>query len=218
MVISMKIKHRVEWKIAALLFICIVIFKPIKACAEGEYLIVRIVDAEYPPTINVLKEQRITHYSFNIDYQIENPTQSNITIFHNCSILPIPNLEANLKDKSLKVEKLIGYHCHAYKEVMYPGIKNLSSKVEFIVTPYTKENLPKGEYKIWMDYVNSSTPVPVIKEKLIINVSSTKITYLLEYNGETQEVESLRKKYYSIFIFFIPIILMVIILRMKKKH
>ena len=193
-------------------------FYPIQNSAEEDYLIIRIIDAEFPPEMNVIKKKSFTYFSFNIDYQIENPTQSNFTIFHKCSILPFPHLEDNLKDKSLKVERLIGYHCHIYTEVMYPGIKNLSCKVEFIVTPYTKENLPKGEYEIWLDYVNSSTPVQVIKEKLIINVSSTKITYLFEYNSEIREVESLRKKYYSVFILFIPILLLVIIFRMKKKY
>lgn len=182
------------------------------------YLITRIIDAEFPPTIKVVEKTRVTGFSFNLEYQVENPTQSNITIPLGCDVYPYPWLKVNLQDKSLEAVVLVDYNWIIWNKNITPGVSNYSYELVIVVREYVKDKLPKGEYTIWFDYTNCSfCPVPVITEKLIINVSATKITYFFEYIDEVIEVESLRKKYYSVFVLIIPIMIAVIIFRMKKN-
>ena len=182
------------------------------------YLITRIIDAEFPPTIKVVEKTRVTGFSFNLEYQVENPTQSNITIPLGCDVYPYPWLKVNLQDKSLEAVVLVDYNWIIWNKNITPGVSNFSYELVIVVREYVKDKLPKGEYTIWFDYTNCSfCPVPVITEKLIINVSSTKITYFFEYNNKTIEADSLRGKYYSVFVLLIPIMIAVIIFRMKKN-
>ncbi|MHA2308702.1 MAG: hypothetical protein ACXABJ_05455 [Candidatus Heimdallarchaeaceae archaeon] len=211
-------KFKETFLIVILFLTSLFISKPIEISAEENYLITRIIDAEFPPTIKVVEKTSVTGFSFNIDYQVVNPTQSNITISMGCDLYPYPHLDVNLKDKSLEVGLLVNYNWIVWQTDIPPGVWNDSYKFEFIVKEYVKAKLPKGNYTIWFDFTNCSfCPVPVITEKLVISVSSTKITYSFEYNNGTIEVESLRKKYYSVFILFIPIMISVIIFRMRKN-
>jgi hypothetical protein len=204
--------------IVSILLASFFVSRPTEISGQENYLITRILDAEYPPKINVVEKTRVTVFSFNIDYQVENPTQSNFTISLGCDIYPYPHLDVNLKDKSLEVGLLVNRNWIVWERNITPGVSNDSYKFEFIVIDYVKDKLPKGEYTVWFDFTDCCLcSVPVIAEKLVISVSSTKITYSYEYNDETIEVDSLRGKYYSIFVLVIPIILVVVIIRMKRK-
>ena len=213
--------HRLKWEVVVLLLISFITLVPIRTFAEDEYLIVRIVDADYPPSVKVQEDKHRTTFTFFIDYQTENPTSSPINVTYVCGPYPFPYLRTNLRDKSLKATHIFSVQWPAGETSIQPGFRNDSQYLSFRVENYVNESLPLGTYEIWFDYTNcSSSPVPVVTEKMYIDVTENSITYYFDYNNETRVVSSLQQtSSYSLSIlgsFFL--VLAVIINRKNKKR
>jgi len=155
--------------------------------SSGEdYLIVRILDAEYPPRVYISDEGHFTLFDIEMQLQIENPTQSVINGTYVCSPYPFPHLKTNLRNKSIEVSVGVVYEWLVGSFYILPGIKNETADFGMTIYHYEDEHLPLGEYEIWFDYTNCSyVSVPVITEKMFINVSETNITYIFEFSSET---------------------------------
>ena len=90
--------------------------------ADNDYLIVRIVDADYPPEIYIHEELNFTLFAFTVYYQIENPTQSTIYVDYICSPIPFPWLEANLIDDNITANLGFGVEWVGGSYECTPGI------------------------------------------------------------------------------------------------
>jgi hypothetical protein len=204
-----------------LFLICASSFVPTEVSADEVFVIIRIMDAQYPPTMNIYEDWNITRFGFNIEYQIENPTDTNVTISFLCAPFPFPRLQTRLVNKSLSVQQAFFVEWVAGEYTLRPGILNESYEFYFEVENHLKKSLPLGTYKIWFDYSNcSSCSVPVITEKLVINVSETNITYTFEYNNELHIVSSLNQTDYrkSFFVAFIFCFIILIYKRRRKNN
>ena len=162
--------------------------------AEDQYLIVRIVDADFPPSVTIFTDGNYTGFSLRFYMEIENPTSSNIDITYWCSPLPYPHLKANLENQSLETTITSIIEPLAPKNYsMPPGIEERSHPSAIIVFDYEEGQLPLGEYEIWYDYTDCSyTHVPVITYSMFINVTEDKISYFYEYNNETRVVSTVQ--------------------------
>ena len=189
--------HRLKWEIVVLLLISFITLVPNRTFAEEEYLIIRIVDADYPPETYVHKDKDNTGFIINVHYQVENPTSSPIIIPYSCGPYPFPYIRINLRDKSLRVIRHYLIEWVAGETTLQPGYRNGSYMIYFVIENYVNESLPLGNYKFWFDYTNCSTsPVPVVTEEMYIDVTETSVTYFFDYNNETRIVSSLQQTYY----------------------
>ncbi len=182
--------RKLKWLMLMLLFTSFILSRSIQAISEEEYLIVRIVDTEYPPSIRISDEGLYTSFEFLMNLQIENPTQSGINITYVCSPVPYPHLRTNLENKSLEIMLSVmieGTIPHNY--TFQPGIVNRTHYFTMVVLSYESEQLPFGEYEIWYDFTNCSYAYsPVVSEKMIIYVTESSVTYFYEFNNESEVV------------------------------
>jgi hypothetical protein len=216
---SIGIVRKTQSKLISTIIIFIIILPAIQTSAESEYLITRIVEADYPPRIRIDEEWNYTRFGFDIVYQIENPSQSDITIVYFSDPYPFPRLSTKLENKSLSVQQAFILETISGESTVHPGIKNETYIFYFEVDNYLNENLPVGRYELWLDYTNTSvSPVPVITEKLIILVTKTNITYFFEYNKENQIVSSLQTTDYQFSYLFTCFLLVIGVLIKKKKR
>ena len=195
--------------------------RPIPTSAEEDYLIVRIVNAKYPPSVTLHKDYNSTSFEFVLSFQTINPTSSEIVVPYICAPFPFPYLRTNLRDKSLEVKLRFWVQWIAGDYAILPGTINESHFLSFEVFNYFNKSLPIGTYEMWFDYTNCSvSPVPVVIEKMYVDVTETSITYYFDYNNETRVVSSLQQtSSYSLSIlgsFFL--VLAVIINRKNKKR
>ncbi|TFG10126.1 hypothetical protein EU534_01350, partial [Candidatus Heimdallarchaeota archaeon] len=79
----------------------ILLTKPLGILAEGDYIIVRVVDAEYPPLTGIFTESNQTMFEFDIQIEIENPTNSNVEASYVCAPFPYPVMSTVLDDKNI---------------------------------------------------------------------------------------------------------------------
>ena len=174
--------------------------RPLQISAEEDYLIVRIVNAKYPPLVAFNKDDNSTSFQFDLKFQTINPSSSEITIPFVCTPLPFPYLRVNLRDKSLKVLLRFWVQWIDGDVTIPPGFRNQSYSLSFEVFDYVNRSLPLGTYEMWFDYTNcSSSPVPVITEKLYLDVTENSVAYYFDYNNETRIVSSLQQTNYTIF-------------------
>jgi hypothetical protein len=167
----------------------LIIISPFQISAEEDYLIVRVIDADYPPSRAIYEELNLTTFSFTLDYQVENPTHSHIEVTYLCAPFPFPRLKANLLNKSLEVRQLFIVEWVMGEYIIAPGLKNDRYIFAFDIIGYKNRSLPQGKYELWFDFTNcSSVPVPVVTEKLIIHIAQTNISYYFEYNNDTRIV------------------------------
>lgn len=171
------------------MILLVFLFPTIPARAEDDFLIVRVIDASYPPSRAVYEELNLTTFSFTLDYQVENPTHSHIKVTYVCGLYPFPRLKTNLLNKSLEVRQLFIVEMVMGEHIIAPGIKNDRYIFAFDIIGYKNRSLPQGKYELWFDFTNcSSVPVPVVTEKLIIYIAQTNISYYFEYNNDTRIV------------------------------
>ncbi|NPD89586.1 MAG: hypothetical protein HGN29_12775 [Asgard group archaeon] len=181
--------QRLKWQLIALRILSITFYPSVKISAAEDYLIVRVVDASFPPLMGVDEKRNYTLFGFTVDYQIENPTQSWITIDFVCAPYPFPRLKTNLVNKTLEVYQAFSVEWVMGQHTFRPGIKKETYNFYFEIWYHLNKSLPLGRYELWFDYTNCSTcPVPVVTEKLIIDVSETTIIYFFEYNNDTRVV------------------------------
>ncbi|MHA1397677.1 MAG: hypothetical protein ACTSSF_08230 [Candidatus Heimdallarchaeaceae archaeon] len=187
--INIRMFQRLKWETEGLLLVFFIIFAPLQIYAEEEHLIVRIIDAEYPPDILMFNDSYQTLFEFRVQLQIENPTQSIIQGVYVCSPFPFPHLKANLENSSLNIELDVLFEWPIGNFSIPPGTENRSAYLDFWISPYQNQHLPTGEYEIWFDFTNCSyVPVPVITKKMFIYVTEINVTYLFEYNNELRVV------------------------------
>ncbi len=166
-------------------------------------------------------EENFTRFTAIIYYQTVNPTSSAINVDYTCAPLPFPYMRANLRDKSLKVRLKFYVQWIAGDTIILPSTRNASYSLSFEILDYINKSLPLGTYEMWFDYTNCSvSPVPVVTERLYIDVTETNITYYFDYNNETRVVSSLQQT--SSFSFSILgsffVVLVAIIYRKYKKR
>ena len=191
---------------------------PMQINAEEDYLIVRVVDADYPPSVKVQEDKHRTTFTFFIDYQTENPTSSPINVTYVCGPYPFPYLRTNLRDKSLKATHIFSVQWPAGETSIQPGFRNDSQYLSFRVENYVNESLPLGTYEIWFDYTNcSSSPVPVITEKLYLDVTETSVTFYFDYNNETRIVSSLEKTSHSLPLYIFSSFVIAVLFRRRYQ-
>jgi hypothetical protein len=155
--------------------------------AEEDYLIVRIVKADYPPDIYVDEEYNLTFFAFTVYYEIENPTQSTIYMDYICSPIPFPWLETNLVNKNISASIGLGVEWVGGTYGYSPGIHegNYDFTIEF--EPYASEILPQGEYFLWFNFTDCcSVNVPVAVEKMHINSLENQIIYTYYHDNSTE--------------------------------
>ncbi|MHA1954913.1 MAG: hypothetical protein ACW96U_13305 [Candidatus Heimdallarchaeaceae archaeon] len=211
--------RKVQSKLISVMIISTMILPVFQISADSDHLITRIVDADYPPRIRIDEEWNYTRFGFDIVYQIENPTQSDITIVYFSDPYPFPRLTTNLENKSLSVQQAFILETISGESIIHPGIKNETYIFYFEVDNYLNENLPVGRYDLWLDYTNTSvSPVPVVTEKLIIRVTRTNITYFFEYSEENRIVSTLQTTDYQFSFLFICLSLVIIYSVNKKKR
>ncbi|NPD90467.1 MAG: hypothetical protein HGN29_17270, partial [Asgard group archaeon] len=135
-----------------------------------------------------------------LEQQTVNPTSSPITIPYVCSPLPFPYLRTNLRNKSLIVKHEFTFQWPIDELTLPPGYyRNRTKYVYFKVEDYLNKSLPLGTYEMWFDYTNCSfSPVPVVIEKMYVDVTETSVTYYFDYNDETRIVSSLQQSNYVI--------------------
>ena len=186
--------------------------------AEEEYLVIGIVDANYPPRIIVYEDRHFTAFSFFVTYQIFNPTSSQITIPYVCAPYPFPYLRTNLRDKNLEVTPLISVEIVAGETTLNPGYKNRSIYIAFNIRNFINDSLPLGIYEMWLDYTNCSTsPIPVVTERMFVDVTETDITYYFDYINESRVVSSVQQTNYTQSLFILTSILMVAAFRIQNQ-
>lgn len=209
---------RLRGKFIILIFLSSFILIPIQISAEEECIISRIVDAEYPPSIDVHKDRGHTSFTFTLKHQTVNPTSSPIDIHYVCSPLPFPYLRANLQNKNLTVEHALFLQWPDDILTIPPNDHiNKTCYIYFRIDNYFNESLPRGIYEMWFDYTNCSTsPVPVIIEKMYVDVTETSITYYFEFNNESRIVSSLEQTNNSLIFTSIFLILMSRLRKLKK--
>ncbi|NPD88189.1 MAG: hypothetical protein HGN29_05680 [Asgard group archaeon] len=185
---NMRVNRKIKMKIMlSLLFF--LIMSPLQLCAEDEYLVISVIDASFPPRFRIYEELNFTRFSFDIDYQVNNPTHSDVVITFICTPFPFPRLKVNLENKTLLVLQAFIIEPFPGEYILSPGIWYESYLFSFEIDNYLNESPPLGEYEMWFDYTNCSTcPVPVVTEKLIIDVTETNIIYFFENNNETRVV------------------------------
>lgn len=155
--------------------------------AEGEYLIVSIVDGKYPPIYIVNNRDDFTFISFEFKVRIENPTQSAIKVDFINSLIPFPCIDISLENESLVVTQALFIEWIAGSLYISPGTSNKTLESAFYIYHHLEANLPIGTYVFWFNYVNScSVSVPVITEKIHIQVSETNVSYYFDYHNYTE--------------------------------
>jgi hypothetical protein len=214
-------KQRIKSVLMISLTMLLLFGKP-EALAEGEYLIVRVVDVDYPPSAYIFTDGNYTGFTFRFYLEEENPSQSIINITYSCSPTPFPHLRANLEDKNLDTVMSTQYEWGGWQNYSKPpGITERSHPSSIIVFDYQKNHLPLGEYEIWFDYTNCSyTYVPVITYSLIITVTKESTTYFFEYNNETKidyTSPTIESSYFSLVQTSAVIALVSIALRIRMK-
>ncbi len=181
-----------KWLIITLLSISFILHGSVQVQSDEENLVIRVVDASFPPETSIFEDENYSAFGFDISLQIENPTSSDIIVYYACGPYPFPYLEANLVDDSLEAELLFIIEWVEGSYSITPGIHDDFYRFVIIVDQYVNEYPPLGEYIIWFDYTNCSyVTVPVIIEKMRIYVLESRIVYIYEHNNETE-------------IFFIP--------------
>jgi len=204
-------------KIFAFLFSSLILIGHINLCSGEEHLVVRIVDAEYPPNVRIYENGNYTLFSFDVDLQIENPTESTFNFTFVCTPIPFPHLESDLINKSLETETTVLYEWVAGEGLIPPGTKNQSYDFTILITNYENEQLPSGEYTLWFDYTFCSyVSIPVITEKMHIIVSESNITYFFEYNNNTKTF-TIEKTNYTLWFSISSIFLLVVGFRFLKS-
>ncbi|NPD89044.1 MAG: hypothetical protein HGN29_09975 [Asgard group archaeon] len=185
----MRMLQCLKRKVILLAIVSLIVLAPIRSTAEDEYLIVRIMDADYPIRANMHEDENLTGFTVTMDIQIENPSSSPIIVPFVCAPFPFPYLRTNLRDKSLKVFQSIYIEWVAGEYAVQSGIKNETYKFYFEIDNYVNDSLPIGNYKMWFDYTNCSlSPVPVITEKMYIDVTETSVTYYFDWNNTSRIV------------------------------
>ncbi len=159
--------------------------------SEEEYLIVRIMDADFPPSVGFHEEDsyNFTIFGTYVYLEYENPTSHDITGTYGCSPIPFPHLETNLENKSIELELVFIYEWPAGSLIITPGVHKKSFPFEMLILNYPegKKTLPLGEYTLWFDFTNcSSVPVPVVTYRMFIDVTNTNITYHFEFTNRTE--------------------------------
>jgi len=194
-----------------------------KVLADEGYLIVRVVDVDYPPLVYIFTDGHYTGFEFLFHIEIENPTQSVINVTYSCSPTPFPHLRAKLEDNSLDATISTQYEWLYPKNLTIPpGIEKRYHYSSIIILNYENDHLPLGEYELWFDYTNCSySYVPVITQSMFIYVTENSTIFFYEYNNETEIVSTIQNTEATNFNLVFPIIpfLIVIVLyrRITKK-
>ncbi|MCG3222211.1 MAG: hypothetical protein H7641_12605 [Candidatus Heimdallarchaeota archaeon] len=201
-----------------ILFLAFLSPGPMQISAEQDYLIVRVLDAEYPPSVYIAESNPYTLFEFEIEFQIENPTQSIIECPVRCSPVPSPYLKTTLQNTSITVYHSVSFYFSYGNFSIHPGIYNKSEFLVFTVCPYQNNSLPLGEYEVWFDFPNcSSVPVPVVTEKLVIDVTETSVTYYFDYNNESRVVSSVQQTDYQTSVFIISSVFMIVLYDRRNR-
>ncbi len=183
----MRMNRKLKWMIITIVFTSFILTGSMQVFSEEEYLIVRIVNANFPPRVLINNVNHFSLFEFETQIQIENPTQSNIKVDYICSPSPFPCLQTNLENKSLSVSLAVYIEGVGGSYNIPPGITSAFAFFAFFIEPYENEYLPLGNYIFWFDYVECcSVSVPVFTEKLNIHVSQSNVTYFFEYNNSTE--------------------------------
>lgn len=197
--------------------------------ANEDYLVVRVVDAEFPYLYGIYPEANHTIYEFNIELEIENPTNSTITEQFVCGPHPYPQMEAILVDDSISALVLVNHEWVAGEYSYPPGISDKNTYFGMIVENYENARFPLGEYRIWYNFTYcSSIQVTVISQALIIKVTEANITFTYEYNNQTEIVSTIDPNKsiptdttigfnLEIINLFIPLIMIVKYITIKKR-
>jgi hypothetical protein len=187
------------------ILILTILFPAMRISAEDSYIHIRVTDANFPPKTRVYEDLNFTRFSFDMDYQIVNPTQSEIIITFSSSPFPFPRLKTNLENKTLDVYQAFIIEPVPGEYALQPGIKNESFLFSIEIDNYIDENLPLGRYELWFDYTNtSSSPVPVETKKMLIHVSDTNISYTFEHSNEIRIVSSIQETNLNLEYYLIP--------------
>lgn len=164
-----------------------------------ESLIVSIIDANYPPFASIHEDDDVTFYGIDLVYQVENPTDNDVRVDTWCSPFPFPHLSTNLENESIVIYCVMVLEWPVGTYYIPPGIRNDTFYFEILAENYLEETLPIGEYSLWFDYTNCSiVPIPVIVEKLIINITENNVTYFFEHDNR-EDVYTLETTNYGIY-------------------
>lgn len=157
---------------------------------DGDYLITRVVDVEFPMSNSTHSSNQddVTIFETMFTVEIENPTNSNIECVWYGSPFPFPLLEYWTENESLTVEPgvVIEWPIGTY---VYEAntTQIMQHPFAFIIKSYNSTILPIGWYSTWWDFVYiCSVPVPVITYGMIIYSFENKIEYVYEYNNSTE--------------------------------
>ena len=187
--------------------------------AEEDYLVVRVVDANYPLKMRVFDDDNYTRFGITLDYQIENPTQSSIKVTYVCGPFPFPRFKTNLLNKSLEVEQLFIVEWIAGEHFINPGIRNKSQAFAFEISGHENKSLPRGNYEFWLDYTNCSyVPVIVVTEKMYLDVNETSITYYFDYNNESRVFSVPEQTNYQTPLIIISSFLVAVLIRRRNQR
>jgi hypothetical protein len=187
--VYMQTLRRLKWNFVILIQLFIIIFTPIETLAEEDHLITRILEADYPPDVYVATKNPVTLFEFKVGIQIENPTQSDVEVNFVCTPLPFPQVNTTLKNNTLTVSQDAVFEWVVGEYFLPPGKIDMSASIAFWIEPYQNTSLPLGVYEFWFDYIFcGSVPVPVITEKMYVDVSETTVTYYFDYNNESRIV------------------------------
>ncbi len=155
--------------------------------AEGEYIIVRIVDVDYPPEVDIEAEYNLTFFAFILYYEIENPTQTPIYMDYLCSPFPFPWLETSLENDSITARIGMGIEWVSGNYEYPPGVYEGSYEFNIELEPYVNSRLPKGDYTLWLNFTDCcSVYVPVVVEKIHIVSTEEGLQFIFESGDVTE--------------------------------
>lgn len=183
-------KRHEKRKIMTIIHICITLFLlgyNQEVIAEEDFLIVRVVAADYPVDSRV--DSDFSSFELSVSLEIENPFPSSVRVDYECAPCPFPYMEINLVNEELNWTPLLIIEGASGVTYIPTGITEEDALVAFKISGYRNTQLPLGEYRFWWNYTACCTvSVPVICQAIIIKVSEVNISYTYEYNNQTDIV------------------------------
>ncbi len=148
---NQKLKQRFK-AITLIIVTMILLTNQSDVLSEGEYIVVRVVGAEYPPLTRVITEGHLTIFEFDIEIEIDNPTNSNIAASQICGPFPYPEMSTNLDDKNITAIVSVNHEWLARDFYYPPGITKRTILFGMDVMGYENPRFPMGEYRIWFNF------------------------------------------------------------------
>jgi hypothetical protein len=190
--------------------------------ANTTMIVSKIVNMEVPENLDFSQAFEESTFIIYVDYQIENPTNDSVLI--GCSTAPIFRLkiDALFTEEELNITSLQPENPTIYFITLEPGILSVNTSFRFMLKPYYKTYLPKGNYTFWIDFHEScSGNFSLVPLKSFMNITEEEIFISHEADGKIQTFDRITvidTNFYMISIILSIPILSIFLKRRKRKN